>query len=85
VAAEGPLTRTPFYFLGGRPYREAELAAYLRREHRRGRRLSEIVNDPYVSGCGGQSVLRAVLGSPSLIRAFAQDDADAIAEGRSGE
>ena len=82
MAARAPLASTPFYFLGRRPYREAELAAYLRREHRRGRRLVEIVSDPYVARCGGQSVLWAVLGRPSLIRALRQDVADAITQSR---
>ena len=82
MTAGGPPTRTPFFFLARRPYREAELAAYLRREHRRGRRLGEIVNDPYIHRCGGQSVLRAVLRHPALIRAFRQDVTDAIAQSR---
>lgn len=76
------LANTPFYFLGRRPYREAELAAYLRREHRRGRRLAEILNDPYIERCGGQGVLRAVLRRPRLIQAFGAHVADAIAQSR---
>ena len=68
--------------LGPRPFREAELAAYLRREHRGGRRLGEILNDPYIGRCGGQSVLWAVLRRPSLIQALRQDVADAFAQSR---
>jgi hypothetical protein len=76
--ARWPLERTPFYFIGPRPYREAEVAAYIRREHRRGRRLAEIVNDPYIDRRGGRSLLQAALGRPSLIRALGQDVCDAI-------
>jgi hypothetical protein len=72
------LARTPYYFIGPRPYREAELAAYIRREHRRGRRLAEILDDPYVHNRGGRALLETVMGSPSLIRALGQDVADAI-------
>ena len=82
MAAIDSLTRTPFFFLGRRPYREAELASYLRREHRRGRHLTEIVEDPYVESCGGRSVLRVVLRQPGLIRELREDIADAILESR---
>ena len=80
MSAQGSVTRTPFFFLGRRPYQEAELAAYLRREHRRGRRLAEIVSDPYVGRCGGKALLRSVLRQPPLIRAFRKDVADAIVQ-----
>ena len=78
----GRLAGTPFYFIGSRPYREAELAAYIRREHRRGRHVDEIVQDPYVARCGGPSVLRAALGRPDLIRAMGEDAAAAIRAGQ---
>lgn len=80
MAASSPLTRTPFFFLGCRPYREARLAAYIHREHRRGRHLAAIVDDPYVERCGGQSMLRAVLRHPRLIRALREDVSEAIRE-----
>ena len=80
MTTPAPLARTPYYFLAGRRYRETELAAYLRREHRRGRRLSEIVNDPCITHYGGKSVLRAALRRPSLIRALGEDVADAITQ-----
>jgi hypothetical protein len=72
----------PFFFLSRRRYREAELAAYLRREHRRGRRLAEILDDPYIERCGGQSVLRSVLRRPEVIRALGDDVGDAIRASR---
>ena len=73
-----PLARTPYYFIGPRPYREAELAAYIRREHRRGRRLTEILDDPYVHNRGGRALLETVMGNPGLIRSLGEDVADAI-------
>ena len=76
--ARWPLARTPYYFIGPRPYREAELAAYIRRAHRRGRRLAEILDDPYVRNRGGRALLQTVMGNPGLIRALGQDVADAI-------
>ena len=82
MTATDSLRRTPFFFFGRRRYREAELASYLRREHRRGRRLTEIVEDPYVEHCGGRSVLRVVLRQPGLIRALREDVADAILDSR---
>ena len=72
------LVRTPFYFVGRRRYREAELAAYVCREHRGGRSLAEILDDPYIDRCGGQSVLRAVLGRPDVVRALGHDVEEAI-------
>ena len=78
MAAWGPLTRTPFFFLGPRPYREAEMVAYILREHARGRAFQEIVDDAYIGRCGGQTVLRAALRHPELIRALRRDVAEAI-------
>lgn len=80
MAGSSPLTRTPFFFLGRRPYREAQLAAYIHREHRRGRHLAAIVKDPYVERCGGQSMLQAVLRHPLLICALREDVDEAIRE-----
>lgn len=78
MASGWPLARTPFFFLGPRLYREAELAAYIRREHARGRNLAEILYDPYLNRHGSQALLHAVLRRSGLIRALRQDVADAI-------
>jgi hypothetical protein len=42
------LLRSPFSFLFARSAAEDRVAAYLIREHRRGRRLAEILDDAYV-------------------------------------
>lgn len=78
MAAQSPLARTPFFFLSPRVYRETEVAAFIHREHHRGRALADILHDPYVARCGGESIVRAVLRRPSLIRALRRDVADAI-------
>jgi hypothetical protein len=78
MAAEGPLARTPFFSFGRRPYREERLAAYIHREHRRGRHVSDILQDPYVARCGGGSVLRAVLRRRDLLDALGRDVERAI-------
>jgi len=76
--AHAQLARTPFYFVGARRYREAELAAYIHREHLRGRRLSAIIGDPYIDRCGGPSVLHAVLLRPTVISTLQTDVVDEI-------
>jgi hypothetical protein len=44
----------PYLFLGPRPFREARLRAYLVAQHRAGRALADIVDDPYVRRCGSE-------------------------------
>jgi hypothetical protein len=75
----GGTLMSAFSFLGRDRDREAELAAHIRREHRRGRPLAVILGDPYVQRRGGRGVLREVLRRPQLIRALGRDVADAIA------
>jgi hypothetical protein len=76
--AVDPLLSTPYFFIGPRPYREAELAAYVRREHRRGRDVADILKDPCLARRGGETMLRAVLSRPGLIRALKEDVVEAI-------
>jgi len=80
MAAPGPLARTPFFSFGRRPYREERLAAYIRREHARGRHVRDILGDPYVERCGGSSVVRAVLQQRGMIETLEHDVAQAIRE-----
>jgi hypothetical protein len=53
-----------------RPFREARLRAYITRNHRAGRALSEILNDPYVARCGSDSLCRRVLVDARTIAAL---------------
>ena len=77
MSAADPLAGTPFFTFGRRPFREDRLAAYIHREHQRGRHVGEILDDPYVQRCGG-GVLHAVLRRRDLIVALERDVAEAI-------
>ena len=70
----------PFSFLGPRPFREARVRSYIAVQHRLGRPLLEILDDPYVRRCGGDSVCRKVLDDPRTIAMLEQDVEDAIRE-----
>jgi hypothetical protein len=84
LIARTRLFRTPFFSFGGRPYCEERLAAYIHREHRRGRSLGEILDDPYVDRCGGRRVAEAVLLRPQLIALLERDVVEAISAYRPG-
>jgi hypothetical protein len=42
------MLRSPFSFLFAGSSKDERIAAYIIREHERGRRLGEIVEDPYI-------------------------------------
>jgi hypothetical protein len=73
---------TPYWFFGTRPYREAQLRAYLIREHRRGRPLLEILDDAYVERCGGRRLCWRILSRAETIAALERDVSQAIADCR---
>jgi hypothetical protein len=72
------LSGSPYFFLGRRPIREARLRAYVVREHRLGRSLSEIVDDPYVKRCGTPGFCAAVIYSPKTIEQLEANVREAI-------
>jgi hypothetical protein len=74
----GRVARSPYYFIGPRPFREARLRSYIIREHRRGRPLDEILADPYLRRYGSDSLIRTVLVGPETIAALRLDAAAAI-------
>jgi hypothetical protein len=78
MARSEPLARTPYFFSAGRPFREERLVSYIRREHRRGRHLGEILDDAYVRRCGTEEFVWATLRHTSLIALLEQDVCDAI-------
>lgn len=78
MASAGPLARTPYFFSSRRPYREERLLSYIRREHRRGRHLSEILDDPYVHRCGSAELVWDTLRNTPLIALLEQDVIEAI-------
>jgi len=73
MARLGALLRNPFSFLFSGSSHEDRVAAYLIREHERGRSLTEILDDPYVRNrCTPQEQER-LLDRPELIRALGDD------------
>jgi hypothetical protein len=78
MASPGPLGRTPYFFAARRPFREERLLSYIRREHRRGRYLGEILDDPYVGRCGSRHFVWATLRDTSLLELLEADVREAI-------
>ena len=71
--AEKSRWRNPFSFLFAGKQSEKQVAAYVVREHRRGRSLNDILDDPYVRNrCSEQDVAR-VLESPEVIHELGSD------------
>jgi hypothetical protein len=78
VANSDPLVGTPYSFAGPRPFREERLLSYIRREHRRGRHLGEILDDAYVKRCGSREFVWATLRHTSLIELLEADVREAF-------
>jgi hypothetical protein len=68
----------PYFFNRRRRFREERLLSYIRREHRRGRHLGEILDDPYVHRCGSREFVWATLRDTSLIELLEADVREAI-------
>jgi len=65
--------RNPFSFLFAGRRSEKQVAAYVVREHKRGRSLDDILDDPYVRNrCSDQEIAR-VLEQPEVIHALGDD------------
>ena len=67
------LFRNPFSFLGTRSQNEERMAAYIIREHGRGRSLDEILEDPYIRNRAEGQSLGRVLERPEVIHAIGED------------
>src|SRR5437016_6012776 len=68
--------RNPFSFLFARSTNEDRVAAYVIREHERGRSLKEILEDPYVRNrCSEREVAR-LLERQDVIKAIGDDLAE---------
>ena len=81
MARLAALLRNPFSFLFTRSSQEDRVAAYVIREHERGRTLAEILEDPYVRNrCTPQEVER-LLDRPELIRALGDDVVSGVRTG----
>ena len=65
--------RNPFSFLFARSSQEERLAAYVIREHDRGRSLEEILNDRYLLNRTTPPQRERLLDRPEVIRAIGDD------------
>jgi hypothetical protein len=72
------LSTTPYFSFGRRPFRQQRLLSYIRREHRRGRHLSEILDDAYVRRCGSRAFVWATLRDTRLLALLDEDCREAI-------
>jgi hypothetical protein len=64
--------RSPFSFLFTRSSQEERLAAYVIREHDRGRSLDDILDDPYVKNRAKPNEVARLLDRPEVIRALGE-------------
>ena len=69
----GDLFRSPFSFLFTSKGAEDRVAAYVIREHDRGRTLDDILDDPYVVNRCSQMELARVLERPEVVKAIGDD------------
>ena len=67
------LLRSPFSFLFARSSTEDRVAAYVVREHSRGRGLSEILEDRYVQNRLSVEQQRRLLDRPEVVHALGDD------------
>ena len=64
--------RNPFSFLFARSGKEERVAAYVIREHERGRPLAEILDDPYIRNRCSEYELARLLEQPELVHALGE-------------
>src|SRR5262249_25387642 len=84
MAGSDLLEGTPYFFCGRQAFREERLLSYIHREHRRGRHLSEILDDPYVRRCGSREFVWATLRDTSLIELLETDIREAFERASGG-
>ena len=72
--------RNPFSFLFARSSKEEQVVAYITREHRRGRSLTDILDDRYVQNRLSQQQQLRLLDLPEVVKALGEQDIDAARE-----
>jgi hypothetical protein len=77
VARLSEIFRNPFSFLFARSSQEERLAAYVIREHDRGRSLEEILQDRYLLNRTTPQQRERLLDRPEVIRAIGDDTIEA--------
>lgn len=75
--------RGTFSFLGTRSTQEERVAAYLIREHDRGRTLDDILDDPYVRNRCSEPEIARMLDRPDVLKAIGDDMAEAAKQAMS--
>ena len=73
MGAIGRFFRSVFSFLGTRSTQEERVAAYVIREHDRGRDLAEILEDRYVQNRLSPDQRARLLDRPEVIKAIGKD------------
>jgi hypothetical protein len=68
------VVRNPFAFLFARSSSEDRVAAYVIREHERGRDIDEILEDPYVRNRMTETQRLRLLDRPELVEALGRAD-----------
>ncbi len=80
MARLGDVFRNPFSFLFARSSKEDQVVAYITREHRRGRRLADILEDRYVQNRLTKQQQLRLLERPEVVKALGEQDIDAARE-----
>jgi hypothetical protein len=79
VGRFGDFFRNPFSFLFATKGAEERVAAYVIREHDRGRSMDDILDDPYVVNRCSEQEIKRVLERPEVVKAVGEDIAAARA------
>ena len=77
MARLADLIRNPFSFLFQRSSQEERLAAYVIREHARGRSLNEVLEDPFVRNRATPQQVARLLDRPDVIHALGESTVSA--------
>lgn len=78
MASISQLFRNPLSFLFARSSQEDRLAAYVIREHDRGRTLEEVLNDRYILNRTTPQQLQRLLENPDLVHAIGNDTIESV-------
>jgi hypothetical protein len=73
MGAIGRFFRSVFSFLGTRSTQEERVAAYVIREHERGRSLEDILDDAYVRNRCSAAEISRLLDRPDVLKAIGDD------------
>jgi hypothetical protein len=77
VGKVSDLLKAPLSFLFSTTSAEERVAAYITREHDRGRSLDDILDDPFVVNRVSKEQVGRILERPEVIHAIGQDIAEA--------